>query len=260
MQKISKNVIAATFGLQIPNRIVNNVIYSVLSSKIIRSRMKVTFILLDIPEEVEIKHGIPKGKFRILQMQSDSEMTNVSATAIDHPIRLFVPIIDSTLNHLVGLRSGSIGSEKLSEALIRQGSEAIPDTAYEKRYEWSRRIAPMETIRVAFNYQLLKEISDNEVWTSLLPTENLEVTVDIQCNDVEWGLDARCMGQFRPAYDPLNEVFDVDPDSAPKRSGRFRFTPIDTLLPYQGMTLWWRPARNIPVGPVPAASMREAFE
>lgn len=129
------------------------------------------------------------------------------------------------------LKTGLIGHDPLNDKSIEDGDAAAADSSYEKAYLWSRKIEPGKTLRVVFNYQLVKERSDNEVWTSLLPSEPIEVSVTQECHDLEWDVDALFTGALVP-FDGL---------SGSRLTGKVRYNSSVPLLPRQGVVLWWRP-------------------
>src|SRR5204863_1081216 len=114
----------------------------------------------------------------------------------------------------------------------KSGDEQVKDTDYEKRYLWVRPIGPQEILHVVMNYNLIKEVSDNEVFTSLLSSTDLEVSVDVQCAGLEWNIDSRHSGTLRALDAPAD---------GPRPRGRVTFRAAEPLLPYHGVTLWWRP-------------------
>jgi len=94
----------------------------------------------------------------------------------------------------------------------------------------SGRAAPVD-----MNYKLIKEISDNEVWTSLYASTSIEVVVDMRLEKHEWNVDTLHSGKLI-ALDA--------PQRGPYRARRIVFRSEQAILPYQGVLLWWRPDRE----------------
>ncbi|HUY37257.1 MAG TPA: hypothetical protein VMV13_00430 [Candidatus Binataceae bacterium] len=228
LQAVTTNVLQASFKLKTPQSIVNLALSSIFSVPVIRKSHRLTFVLSDLDDIA----NNPEGKYLKLAISSDYELENVSGAAVDHLVRLNIPLPpDPALRTLAKVISGTVGDEPLDAALIARGDNAIADTDYERRYIWTKHIVAGETLRVVTNYELVKEKSDNEIWTSFLPTQTLDVIADVQL-DLEWNIDSRHSGNLRSLDGPQD---------GPRHRGRVTFRTQEPILPFQGVTFWWRP-------------------
>jgi hypothetical protein len=110
----------------------------------------------------------------------------------------------------------------------------MPDTGGERRYKWEVSIDPEKSVRVSVRWITVKEISDTEVWTSIVPTSHLDLSIDMQIRDLEWDVDSIHHGTTIPL-------------SGDVRFGMNDFTIREPLLPFHGVHVWWRPRRPPPL-------------
>ena len=233
---IAQDVLRETYAVTTPRQIVSLAISSVFEVPIIRREHKMVLTIKPIDEIVDGETIRQK----LLVVESDALLENTSGRAVTHEIRLQLPTrLEEPLRDMAKLTGGLIGTRYLDEAYIKEGDEGALDTVYERKYLWKCELRAGESVRVIFNYQVVKDDSDNEVWTSLLPSFGPEVVVDMQCPDLEWGLDGLFSGAFR----------ELDGKTGARRAGRSRFIAPAPLLPYQGLVVWWRPARTAPPAP-----------
>lgn len=233
LKLVIADVTQAAFGVQQPRAIVKHVVAEVLSAPINRSNLRLQFTIKNIPEDLEEEKQIEKGRFRILEVRTQYDLHNASGVAVEHMVRALLPVPGlAKLRDLARVIGGKIGPDFLNDPTIKKGDEAIDDTDIDRRYAWPIRVEPGASVHVVISYQVVKEKSDNEIWTSLLPSSELEVAVVMLCDDLEWNVDPRHSGMLEP---------EDKAHVGPRRLGQAIFSNRAPLLPFQGVTVFWRP-------------------
>ena len=241
IHQIQENVLESTYSVRTPNSIVKLILQDILSAQIVRDSYSVNYVLSPLDGQKE---------FVVLKVEIDSVIRNVGTEPKLHKIRLNLPLrVDEEFRNISKLLGGTIGTESLDDKLIKDGDAKVEDSDYEHNYLWERMIDPDKTLRVMFSFNLVKEKSSNEVWTSLLPCERLEISVKSECPDIEWNVDPLFSGELNP----------LDGDRKGPHKSRpvpIRYSATTPLLPHQGIVLWWRKGGSDK--PVEAADAVEA--
>jgi hypothetical protein len=227
MQRISRGVLEAAYGIRTNPGIVRHVITNVLATPILRTDMRQTLTLDAIKDD----GGDAMRDHLLLRVTSGYEIQNVSGGVVDWPITIALPRINSEkFNKLMSVTFCSIGGQRLTQSEIDAAEEQ--GVNWEKRFRWVRQIESNSSLSIDMHYDLVKEISDNEPWTSLLTTEKMEVVVDNRLSDVYWSLTPRTSAKI--------VVVDA-PNVIPWGKCKVTFRTTDPLLAFQGYTVWWRP-------------------
>lgn len=242
-QRISENVFEAVLGTNAPKEVVQQVMTSVFAKKVIRENMTLHYNIESVSDKKlkEITGGkLPKvspenkQKYIFIDVENNYVLKNIGLGNANEKINVFIPFPNHTdLKDFATLMHVYANGQELN---IKDGNEAIPDTEYEKKYSWPVKIKPKETLRVITKYRLVKERSDNEVFTSLFPTLKLQMTADMRIEDMEWDVDALHSDKIR-SINHRNQ-------SGPYAYERVTFETQAPILPYQGVLTWWRPKRQ----------------
>ena len=232
LMTVSRNVFGAVLGSHVPASISQHVLGSIFSAPMIRHQLRLTFTVMNLPEG----HGDRSSDCVLLRLSTSYELENVSGVTADHRIRLYYPIPSYPgLCELAKIESVSIDDQLLPTEELESGNDAVPNTDYERRSEWPVSVGKERRVRVTTSHILVKEFSDSEIWSSLLPTAPpVEVTVDMQVQGLVWNVDSHHSGKLR--------AIDDVPDG-PRGLGQVTFRCNEALLPFQGVNLWWRPER-----------------
>ncbi len=170
-------------------------------------------------------------------LESDYILENITGSEHPHEVKSMHPLpAEKALRGYAGIKSVSIGDSSLNAEQIKEGIDRIPDTDYEKCASWPVQIGTDRPLLVKTRAHLIKEKSDNEVWSSLLPTISLEVIVDMQLDDLSWNINSLHSGNLK-AID--------GPDEGPRGREKTTFRTQNPVLPYQGVLVWWRPKGEI---------------
>lgn len=225
IHRISTNVLEAAYGIKSDPDIVRHVITNILAAPVIRSGMRQTFTLESFPTDKAIAGYI------IMRVASFYELKNVSGGTVEWPIRVFLPKTKyPELDELVYVVACSIDERALNQGEINDALKVNEN--YEKCYSWDCTMSADKTANVAITYQVVKEISDNESWTTLLTTRNSEVVIDNRIPGIYWSLNPRTSARIIPVDAPTRR---------PWGEVRILFRIVDPMLAHQGFTIWWQP-------------------
>ncbi len=224
-QEISENVFRGIFETDIPKVMVDEVVDSILKAKIIRLEHAATYVADDKEIEIEgSRHSYVK-----LRIASLYTLKNVSRDEVQVPVTIMFPVHSQpVLRDLASLELISIDDHVLTTEEIQEGDSALPNTEYEQRYQWFRPVASGGTLTVRSTFTLIKEISDNEVWTSLYPSLTMRLSVTMNCRNMEFGADALNRGTLKKV-------------AGQGSTGHHGWELARPVLPYQGIIFWWRP-------------------
>ena len=233
IDSVSDNVLKAVLGINMPRGIVRQVIGTILSTPIIRHDVRLTFTLENLPEEF----GVMCDRCVLLRVENTYELENVTGNTVDWAIRLvhpMAPFPEPDIQALAKVENVSFEDSPLPLDEVEKGLTS--NAGHVKRYEWLRSLNPGTRSRVSTSYTLIKEVSDNELWTSLLSSTSLEVTVDVRVADCLWDLGSRHAGIIK-ALGPSQQ--------GPYTERKITFRCEQAVLPHQGVIFWWRPVRKV---------------
>ena len=182
-REIAESVFRGVFETDIPKTIVDEVVEGILKSKIVRLDHTSTYVLNDRTKEVEGK------SYKYIELTATSSYTlqNVSREYVVVPIRLMFPVPGNPyLRDMAKLMNFAINDRSLSSQEIEAGNEAAGNTEYLQGYLWEQELAPGATVRVRGTSTLIKDRSDNEIWTSLYPSKSMRLYVTMNCRYGIW--------------------------------------------------------------------------
>lgn len=227
LRQVTRNMLEASYGVNIGPSIVKHVIAKILTAPIIRTNLMVTYTLQNLPHQREVEES----KYITLDVLLSYQLTNVSAGPVEWPIQIFLPRPNvSKLDELVMVDSCSFDGTQLSVAEI--SSACSEDEPWERHYRWTRSIERGERLRVDLSYSVIKEISDNEIWTSLLTTEGIDFIVENRIKEIEWSISPRTSSRIIQVGGAR---------SKPWRDCRIVFRATDPLIANEAITVFWRP-------------------
>lgn len=236
-QAIAQDVFKAVIGSFVPKEIRDLAFETILLAPVTRSVMRIEYVFKPLPGTAE--RG---GRHVLLETRAEYSVKNESSAEIDYNVDMFItkcPAPALSTNHR--LISIAINETILSAEEIAAGDRALPDTDSEQRYRWPRKIPPLGTLGVVAHWSLVKETSDTEIWTGLIPSSHFELTIDMQIPGLDWGVEPLHHGVLKQM-------------GTKAKLGLNHYIASRPLLPYQGIAIWWRP--EVP-GPT-AAPMAES--
>lgn len=228
VEAVSKNVFHGVFSMRVPEPIVNETLSSVLIRPVVRTRQYLGFEFKELEGETdEIRQN-----YIHLQMTSRYTLENVSGDTADFPIRILIP---KTRNPNLRTRSKltklTINNRSLTTEQIQSIEDEGDNEKGEIEYLYETLIGERESISVVAEYSMPKERSDTELWTSLIPTAQIDVEVDMRLDETKWYIDALHSGKLEA----------TDGSDGVRGIGKFGFHTTSAILPFQGVHLWWWP-------------------
>lgn len=233
-KSISHNVFNALYKTQLAPEFSHEVEESVFRAEFVRTRHERYMVLEPI-------NGLPEK----LLLRSKQTFTIMNITRDDRP---FVPIV--YLPTLEGVEDGHSRVDSVSVGLSVEGQDttslyeisaeelADKQDSYRHRQEAEYRYTfPAATIRalssakVVVELRLLKDRSDNEIWTSLLPTLRGSVSVESRISD----LHVEAISLHRGSM--------VAAQQGPDNLRQWSYEK--PILPYQGYVVSWRPKQAV---------------
>lgn len=230
LQNVSKETFQAVIGHKMPAAIVDKVLGTVLRKSIIRENSRLKMRLSDIPNRED------EG-YLLLNCTHQYTLRNLSSETVSHTINIFKPSppVEGYDDFLKPM-TVTIDGVPLDETTLSNGDKAIPNSGFEDRFAHKIHIKPKSSINVRSETWLLKELSDTELWVSLLPSTGMEVDIEMMLKNVPlWHVDALHSGALEITTPNLPEP--------PFSERNCSYKLSDALLPYQGIHLWWRPKK-----------------
>ncbi|MEZ5782111.1 MAG: hypothetical protein R3D70_10850 [Rhizobiaceae bacterium] len=234
-EEISSNVLVAALRRKIPIEI-SNLIHEVMRVKFIRRKFYLKYNLT----EINTAANDISSKYISVEVTLSYTLENISENDESADIMLCIPF--PALNELsshVKIREVIVGGSQLDEDLIKRGDAAIEDTLSEKRACWPYIVKAGESLSVSMRFQMVKERSDSDCWTSLMATTDGQCEVSVNVPNLEWAVDALHSGKLTPADGSRLSV---------RQGGTCVYNLEKGLLPHQGLLLWWRPLAAVGVG------------
>ena len=228
----SENVFKATLGVTVPDSIVRQTMGTIFSSQIVRHDLRLTFTLDELKDELRDWCE----KCVLLRVDTVYELENISGSVANFVVKGFhamPPYPDDALYKVSRIDSLSIGNETYDAEEINKGLKS--STQFRSEYEWPCKIEASQKVRVAVSYTAIRELSDAELWTSMLASTSLEVIVDMRIKGLLWDLGNRLSGILQPQSASR---------SGPYGNEKITFRSEEALLPHQGVLFWWRPQRS----------------
>jgi hypothetical protein len=234
---IAQDVFRAVIGSFVPKDIRDITFDTILLSPITRSRMRLDITITQLPEA----HKELRDKFIHIEYVTDYEVNNDSSSAITHNVDLYIDkCFCEQLRGEHKIETVTIGEEgALNNESIKKAATIIDHTDGEMRHRWIRTIPARGRLRVYMRWSSIKGIYDSVVWTTLLPTIQFEVRLDVGLTDLTWTVDPLHHGELKPI-------------EARRDRGLNQFQATKPLLPYQGIQVSWRPAEAAGASIVPA--------
>lgn len=234
-QRISDNVFNALYKSQLAPEFSHEVEESVFRAEFVRLRHERYMVLepiADLPEK--------------LLLRSTQTFTVKNITRDDRPYvpNVYLPSLEgvddfhSRVDRVYAARTlNDRDVETLFDIPIGTGADA--QDAYRQRVEAEYKytfqaitVPALSTVKMMMELCLLKDRSDNEIWTSLMPTLRGSVSVESRVSDLHVEAISLHRGSMVAAL------------QAPKNLRQWSYEK--PIMPYQGYVVSWRPKQ---VGP-----------
>lgn len=230
LARVSRNVFETVLGSFLPDRF-REAFKDIGRTSVVRTDMVIRY------EVMEFDPGELRGladelrQFVKLHIFTEYKLKNISASRYTHKIENRYPVRSENqfyvdLSRITRLRIGleEIDEEEI-ERLTGAPNEAHPDF---RTFSKTFTIEPNEEIVVSYENVLVKERSDNEVWASLIPTDQLRMFCDVRLDgEYEFGVTAHCPSG-------------MDERMCPSAGRGGVWASGGLILPYQSVVFWWR--------------------
>ena len=230
-EELGRDVFRAVYCRETPASLVDGVIDQVLSCNVVRTYHRSDYKLLEL--DVAADENKDK-RYVCLQIHGEYVVKNISRDTITVPIGIGFPTPGPmNLKKYAKITSVKIGGIELNEHEIREGDFAAEDDSDKIRFMWKRKLAAGNQLEVMYTAQLVKERSDNEVWTSLFPSTGMELSLTVEVDDLEF--DARSLSS--------KDVERLIGTRASNEMNKWRLN--GPILPHQSIIVWWRPKTGV---------------
>lgn len=250
IKDVGENFIKAVYGNELPPKLFDVIRRSLFEQRFIRNVYKIDVTLQDFNEtsistappgvqpllrsfmKTAGSGGLATDKLVIFRSSAYYEIENVTSIAADYRVTFEIPKpFGGSHEGLSGITSVRIaGREQIEDSVFKENADpgANPATL---TYSKEVTVSPGTTIKVSLEAYSLRRNEDWEPWQTLIPSKGMDVSVtDSDGNkEIVISLDA-----------PLLE----GTEKFTTKAGRTNKAVLSTsqyLLPYQGVTLTWRP-------------------
>lgn len=228
-QEISEDVLSAVFRKIIPDSIFIEVKRSVLDQTLIKKNAFLSYELSKLEPEQISKYGLSideAEEILVCEITTTYRLKNLSDIPItSHEVRCGVSCdLNEKLRDHTSIYEATIGDEVLTnDELNKYISEGKGQGV--KEFKKSVNIAGTKEFTVSFCSRTFKKLGDTEVWTTLMPTENMELEVGFPPS-LEVGAKANHPKSLinHPKNPNVNRV---------------KYELKHGVFPYQGITFWW---------------------
>lgn len=170
-QRLVEDVFVGVFGIRHSADYVRRVISANLEQNIVREHVDLHYEIVPIPDTFADELQIQRGRFVMLYQVVSWTFQNLSSDpAVDFEVRCALSV-----RHGKHVKDASkvtyvqIGDEIFEGDIIlpKESQDADEET---KVYSWPGNIPGYGSLKVLIRSQMIKELSDSEVWGSLFPT------------------------------------------------------------------------------------------
>lgn len=230
-QRVSEDVLSAVFKKIIPDSIFDEVKRTVLDETLLKKDSSLHYDLRTIDDKLAQVLGLSSDEAKrllVCQITTSHTLVNLGDNKIPNHVVKFGVSCDLSRNLMnkIEIHSARLGEEMSNEDLAQH----IDDGKGRGVKEFSKNVTlgPKEELVVSFCATTFKRIEDTEVWTTLKPTENMELTVT---HPPEISVGAKSLHSRPAEKQPINP-----------KACRVEYKLNHGVFPYQGMTFWWHKA------------------
>ncbi|WP_019676560.1 hypothetical protein [Arsukibacterium perlucidum] len=239
-KQVSENVLSAVFEKIIPPAIYKEIKSTVMEQTLVKKNAHLTYDLQSLPDEVIKKLGLSTedaANIVFCNIETRHVIENLSENPdVSYVIKCGVSCdLDGLFGEYLEISSVEIEGKKLSQDDLNEFAKPAKDGGVIE-LKYPRPLAGEEKISVIVHSRTIKRLEDTEVWTTMVPTENMTLEVIHEGN--------LCIGANANHSKKLKAI-SLNP-SIPKAV----FELHHGVLPHQGITFWWRKCKPIAKAPV----------
>lgn len=229
---LSRGIFEAIYKRHIPDVVFEEVERCVLNSKVIREQYQVTYTISKMNNPPQ---GIPcNNNYVNVSLHSNYTLRNLTSAPIQQDIILNVELpMEKQLIGLVEVLQVIIDGDHVSKADLKKN---VRHTSSHLSFSTQREIPASSSIRVSVKAKLIKYGTDQEVWSSRIPSDGLELTVNTPGGDYEICANANHSQKLSLSIDESNMK---------------RWRLDHGIFPHQSVSFWWHPTEGASGCPYP---------
>ena len=240
---IATDVFKGVFSRDLPSSYVNTVISTSLQPTLLRDFVDIGYTIEAPNERDRIALGDSAENMLVLCRRLAFRLRNVSARRVEEEIKFFMayredaPQVTGLTKFRTGPDNRNLEDRVADLRALRVGGDI--------EYVWHLSLGVGESAEFVVEDRQLKEMVENEIWSSFHPTMQADITLNVKVAGLEIGLVDR-------TATPVVEVHRADDDTSA------RWEMDGPLLPHDSFTLWWQPKRKRLGSPASAAKSKGA--
>lgn len=232
-RQVSENVLSAVFRKIVPEKIYQEIKSTVLEQTLIKRDSHLTYDLQSLPKEVIEKLGLAAeeaANIVFCNITTRHTMVNLSENDDNsYIVKCGISCdLDSVFEDYLEIHSVDIGGVKLTPEELKKHTKIIKEKSVVE-LKYPRPLKGKESLTVIVCSRTIKRMEDTEVWTTLVPAENMTLEV---IHEGQLCIGAKSNHSKDIKAIPLNE-----------RIPRAVFELHYGIFPHQGITFWWRKAK-----------------
>lgn len=224
VERININLFHAIYERYIPHVVFSEVEKALLRSNVLRKDHEVYYTLEPLNNDDDRKAGPPCDKYIKCIIQANYKLKNITARPITHTVKLNLERpSDKDFVGRCKITDVSIDNIALTADKIEDQTTLTP---IQICFKHDVAIKPEETILVSTRAELVKRSLDQEIWTSMLPSDGFKLSVTVPMKNLEVQAHALHMEEVETIMS--NEVTKV-------------WKLPYGMFPFQSVVFWWHP-------------------
>ncbi|MCT6698369.1 hypothetical protein [Rheinheimera sp. 4Y26] len=224
--EVSRNVLEAVYRTIVPESIFEEIKRSTLEQCLLKKKSKLEYHLSHTKECITLIPPDLKGNVLQCEVTTSYVLENISENDKQHTVIYELSCdLDSRLAAHMVMNQVIIGDKSLSKDEIKALIHQNPATNG-IRFEYPCLVKANSSIEVFFAGTTYKRLEDTEVWTTVLPTESMELELFFP-QDIDVYADSNHSKELKEEFrnqKVYNKTFRLDYG----------------IFPYQGISFWWR--------------------
>lgn len=222
-EKLNKDIFHAIYKRYIPSVVFEEIERCVLGAHVIRENYCVSYTIQPL---TNAPAGVPCNKYVSCLAQSNYTIRNLTDSTVKHSVCLFLERpIDKQLSSFVKINEFRINNELLTDDVIAKHTKANGSDE-QISFQMDVNIPPKSSISVSSTAHLVKFSTDQEVWSSRIPSDGIDLTVTVPPGGFEVLAKANHSQPLKPML--FNSV-------------TRRWSLNHGIFPHQSIAFWWHP-------------------
>lgn len=221
VKDINKNLFGAIYNRYIPDIIFNEVERCLMANGVVRSNYRVVYTLKKKNEGIDVPDG-----YYLCTLRSRYKLKNIAGGPVDEIVRARLELpIDDNLHKYVKFCKAKIDGQTLNESDIEKHSSSDKNNT-----TFSFKVTvPPEGLEVDLQGQMLKKLTDQEVWTTSYPAEGLELIIISPLD---------CKVKAFANHSKSSQV-EEDRENISDDAQKYELKLNYGIIPFQSFVIWW---------------------